>query len=228
MCDTASKQAEILIYLNKVGEKIGEDWVCVDARVDDNESEGEDFEAMLNATLNVALSAAPADNRSAASVQDNKFVKVRYAYVQGSKKFGSSKSKKGRPFCNAMEAADRLYRKEDILKMKVDGINRELGHNRQPYSLWLHKGGVNCHHKFERRIYIKREKNDGTPWGGSAMNGVRKSSVSKARKYGFNPKSGRFRNDRRVSEAQIDRADKGHHPSYRGSTKGKTRSKKRR
>lgn len=219
MCKVSDQQAEILIYLQKVGELESDEWECVDARIDDNETEEEDFEAMLNTTLNVALAVAPSDNRSKASVQDNKFVKVRYKYVQGSRKNGSSRSKKQRPFCSAMEGADRLYRKEDILKMQQDGVNSQLGHNKQPYSLWLHKGGVNCHHKFERRIYIKRKKNNGEAWGGSAMNGVKKASVAQARKNGFNPKSGRFKNDRRVAEAQIDRADKGHHPNYKGRTK---------
>ena len=215
MCDVADKQAEILIYLQKVGEPMQNDeWECIDARIDDNETEEEDFEAMLN-SMEVALASfAPGDERNKASVQDNKFVKVRYAYVQGSRKYGSSRNKKGRPFCNAMEAASRLYRKEDIIKMKADGINSEFGHNKQPYSLWLHKGGVNCYHKFERRIYIKREKNDGNPWGGGDMTGVKKASIAQARKRNFNPNSGRFKNDKRVAEAQIDRADKGHHPSY--------------
>lgn len=216
MCKVGETQADILIYLKGVGEDMPEGWVCVDARVDEGETEDEDFEQMLNATLNVALSYAPADQRNKASKQDNKFVKVRYAYVQGSRKKGKSNTgKKQRPFCAAMEAANKLYRKEDIIKMKADGVNRTLGHNGNAYSLWLHKGGVNCHHKWERRIYIKREKLDGTPWGGGAMNGVRKATIKEARKKHFNPKSGKYRNDRRVAEAQIDRADRGHHPSYR-------------
>jgi len=222
MCKVGEQQAEILIYLKNVGEDMPSEWVCVDARIDDGETEGEDFEQMLNATLNVALSVAPADNRAKDSKQDNKFVKVRYAYVQGSRKKGKSNSgKKQRPFCAAMESANKLYRKEDIIKMKADGVNSTLGHNKNPYSLWLHKGGVNCHHKWERRIYIKREKLDGTPWGGGAMNGVKKATIAQARKKHFNPKSGKYRNDRRVAEAQIDRADKGHHPSYK--PKGKKR-----
>ena len=216
MCKVGETQADILIYLKGVGEDMPEGWVCVDARVDEGETESEDFEEMLNATLNVALSYAPSDKRNKASKQDNKFVKVRYAYVQGSRKNGKSNSgKKQRPFCAAMESANKLYRKEDIIKMKADGVNRTLGHNGNSYSLWLHKGGVNCHHKWERRIYIKREKLDGTPWGGGAMNGVRKATIKEARKKHFNPKSGKYRNDRRVAEAQIDRADRGHHPSYR-------------
>jgi len=224
MCDIADKQAEILMYLNGVGETMGDDWVCIDAQVDDSEAEEDNIEEMLIASLNVALSAsAPADNRAKPSKQDNKFVKVRYAYVQGSRKNGKSNggSKKQRAFCQAMEYANRLYRKEDIIKMQSDGVNRDLGHNKNPYSVWKHKGGVNCHHKWERRIYIKRKKNDGTPWGGGAMNGVRKASIKDARQYHFNPKSGKYRNDKRVAEAQIDRADKGHHPSYQPKGKKK-------
>jgi len=64
MCTFEEQQAETLLYLNKVGEVMPEDWVCIDARIDEGETEDEDFETMLNATLNVALSFAPADNRA--------------------------------------------------------------------------------------------------------------------------------------------------------------------
>ena len=207
---------DILLYLNGVGESEDLDsWDLIDASVDENETESEDFEAMLNDTMSVAMSAvAPGDTRNKESIQDNKFVKVRYMYVQGSKRFGSSRSKKGRPFCRAMEAARKVYRKEDILRMQSDGVNSQLGHNKQAYSLWLHKGGVNCYHKFERRIYLKRVKNDGNPYAGGALTGVKRASIKEASKKGFNTKSNRFKNNKRVAEAQIDRTDKGHHPSY--------------
>ena len=215
MC-SVSGYDDILIYLNGVGESEDLDqWDLIDASIDDNETESEDFEAMLNDTMSVALAAtAPVDTRNKDSVQDNKFVKVRYLYVQGSKRFGSSKGKKMRPFCRAMESARKVYRKEDILKMQTDGVNSQLGHNKQSYSLWLHKGGVNCHHKFERRIYLKRTKNDGTAYAGGALTGVKRASIKEARKKGFNTKGNRFKNNKRVAEAQIDRVDKGHHPSY--------------
>ena len=222
------EQLEWLTYLAKKGETeedLMEGYELVHATIDEGELEGEDWESMLNEQVELSLSGyAPADKRFKKSVQDNKWVKVRYAYVQGSRKHGGSNTgKKQRRFCVAMESAKRLYRKEDILQMQKDGVNSELGHNKQPYSVWRHKGGVNCHHKWERRIYIKREKLDGTPWGGGAMNGVKKATIAEARKKHFNPNSGRFKNDRRVAEAQIDRADKGHHPNYRG---GKGKKKK--
>lgn len=212
------EQLDWLTYLNKKGEELNEEeWVLVDARVDDEEAEDEDWEQMLTAELALQmpeLASAPADERALNSVQDTKWLKVRYAYVNGSRKFGTSKGKKQRLFCTAMESANRIYRKEDIIKMQADGVNSQLGHNKQPYSIWRHKGGVNCHHKWERRIYMKRTKADGSAWGGSAMNGVKKISVGQAKKRGFDPNRNKFKNDKRVAEAQIDRADKGHHPNY--------------
>ena len=213
------EQIDWLTYLSKKGEQLDdEEWVLLDATIDEEETEEENWEQMLEEQVNLSmpeLATAPADERAKDSKQDTKWLKVRYAYVQGSRKNGSSKNKKQRRFCVAMESASRLYRKEDIIQMQADGVNSELGHNKQPYSIWKHKGGVNCHHKWERRVYMKRTKADGTPWGGNAMNGVRKITVGQAKKMGFDPKRNKFRNDRRVAEAQIDRADKGHHPSYR-------------
>lgn len=217
----SEEQIDWLTYLSKKGEQSDDDeWVLIDATIDENEDESEDWETMLNAELSLhmpELTSAPPDERSLNSVQDTKWIKVRYAYVQGSRKNGTSNSgnKKQRPFCTAMESANRIYRKEDIIQMQADGVNSELGHDKRPYSIWRHKGGVNCYHKWERRVYMKRSKADGTPWGGSAMNGVKKVTVGQARKMGFDPKRNKFKNDKRVAEAQIDRADKGHHPSYR-------------
>lgn len=216
----AEEQLEWLTYLNKKGEAINEDeWELIDARVDENEGEDEMWETMLNSAAKVELSSqSPEDNRELDSVQDTDFIKVRYAYVQGSKKNG--KSGKHRPFCQAMENASRFYRKEDIVQMQSDGVNSKLGHKQQPYSIWRHKGGVNCYHKWERRIYMKKTKKDGTPWGGNAMNGVKKVSVAIAKKNSnFDPKRGKWKNDKRVAEAQIDRADRGHHPNYTGKKK---------
>lgn len=212
------EQLDWLTYLNKKGEELNdEEWVLLDATIDEGETEEENWEKMILDEVNLSMPelSAPADERALNSTQDTKWLKVRYAYVQGSRKHGNSKQKKQRRFCAAMEGANRIYRKEDIIQMQADGVNSELGHNKQPYSIWKHKGGVNCHHKWERRIYMKRTKADGTPWGGSAMNGVKKITVGQAKKMGFDPKRNKFRNDRRVAEAQIDRGDKGHHPSYR-------------
>jgi hypothetical protein len=215
----SEEQIDWLTNLNKKSEQIDlNEWVLVDASIDENEGAEENWETMLNTHLSVNLSGiAPSDDRAKNSIQDDKWLKVRYKYVQGSKKHGNSKGKSSRPFCTAMENTGGLYRKEDITKMQLKGVNSELGHNKMPYSIWLHKGGVNCYHAWERQIYMKKSKVDGTPWGGNAMNGVKKISVNSAR--GLN--RGNRRNDKRVAEAQIDRTDKGHHPSYSGGKKRK-------
>lgn len=212
MCKTVNGIADLFIYLEKVGESIDEkEWALVDARDCSDEKEEEDYEAMLNDTLNVALSIA--DTRRKDSVQDTKFIKVRYRYAKGSKKHGKQ-GKSSRDFCRLMHRTKKVYRKEDILQMQKDGVNSRLGHNKQPYSIWLHKGGVNCYDTWERVIYIKKTRKDGEPYGGDALRGTYKTTVGQAKKQGFDPKRNKYKNNKRVAEAQIDRADKGHHPSY--------------
>ena len=212
MCKTVDGIADLFVYLEKVGEVVNDnEWALVDAREVGNETEDEDYEAMLNNTLDVALSIA--DTRRKDSTQDTKFIKVRYRYAKGSRKNGK-KGASSRDFCRLMHRTKKVYRKEDILKMQKDGVNSRLGHNKQPYSIWLHKGGVNCYDTWERVIYIKKTRNDGEPYGGDALRGTYKTTVGQAKKQGFDPKRNKYKNDRRVAEAQIDRADKGHHPSY--------------
>ena len=156
MCKTVNGLADIYLYLEKVGEEIdSNEWHLADARVDLNETEEEDIEAMLNSTLDVALSIA--DTRRKDSVQDTKFIKVRYRYAKGSRKNGK-RGASSRDFCRMMHRTKKVFRKEDILQMQKDGVNSRLGHNKQPYSIWLHKGGVNCYDTWERVIYIKKTR----------------------------------------------------------------------
>jgi hypothetical protein len=63
-----------------------------------------------------------------------------------------------RKFCKHMEtftADSVVFRKEDINMMSFRGVNSELGHNKQNYSLLKFKGGKNCHHWWEMRVYKK-------------------------------------------------------------------------
>jgi len=88
-----------------------------------------------------------------ASKQDNKGYKVRYAYMP------MRKSPNSRSFCQKMEALtekDIVYRLEDINQMSFRGVNKELGHNGRNYSLFKFKGGKNCHHYWEKRVYKKK------------------------------------------------------------------------
>ena len=88
-----------------------------------------------------------------ASKQDNKGYKVRYAYMP------VRKSDDSRDFCKKMEALtdkDVVYRLEDINMMSFRGVNKELGHQGRNYSLFKFKGGKNCHHFWEKRVYKKK------------------------------------------------------------------------
>lgn len=139
------------------------------------------------------------------SEQDTDKYKVRYAYNVGTSKTAKGES---RAFCNRMMAlsnSGRVFRKEDIEKMSADGVNGQFAHSGGSYDIFKFAGGVNCYHRWERRIYKKREQEDGTLYGGNAMQNTKPVSVSQARREGFRPKQ----NDRDVAIAEIDKPNKG-------------------
>jgi hypothetical protein len=116
------------------------------------------------------------------SEMDSGLYKIRYAYSK-------NLSKDSRRFCRQMVSAARngfVYRYEDLQAMEPDTneLNPNMGHNGNTFSVWLFKGGVNCKHFFERRVYFrKREKGRFI-----ADNGLESSdeiSVSKAIRAGM-------------------------------------------
>lgn len=86
---------------------------------------------------------------NAKSEQDNTNVLIRYRYV------GNNAPE--RSFCKLMMSANKIYRKEDIIAMGDKSVNAGWGANgANTYSIWLYKGGGNCHHKWNRVIYLKK------------------------------------------------------------------------
>jgi hypothetical protein len=86
---------------------------------------------------------------NAKSSQDGEDFIVRYKYV------GSGNPE--REFCQKMMSANKIYRKEDIIAMENKAVNPGWGANgANTYSIWLYKGGGNCHHKWNRVIYLKQ------------------------------------------------------------------------
>ena len=60
-----------------------------------------------------------------------------------------------------MLAANKVYRKEDIIRMGKMPVNKGWGAGgADTYSIWLYKGGGNCHHRWYRRIYVTRWAKD--------------------------------------------------------------------
>ena len=144
------------------------------------------------------------------SEQDTDLWKVRYAYVGGTNKVPKSGS---RPFClkmRALEMAGKVFRKEDILQMEKDGVNSEFGHNKAAYSIWLYAGGVNCYHRWERRIFKKKEQPDGELYKGNPMQNVNPVNVKEAQRQGWKHKG--IPNEADVAIAEITKPNKGKYP----------------
>ena len=192
---------EMLDALADLGEEEPEGYELIDAEVvGDDEPEEFDVEKYLNGL--VSLSATQDSN------QDGDIYKVRYKYVKGTKKTSKGSS---RTFCKTMLSQKKLYRKEDIGMMSARGVNKSFGHKGRNYSLFKYKGGVNCYHRWERRVYKKKLKKNGEPYGGDALRGTKYVNVNQAVRAGFKmPK-----NPKEVAIAPIDMPRQGHHPNYK-------------
>ena len=173
--------SDIIAELEELGELESDllnDYEMIES--EDAEDEPEDFnaESYLNSREDFA---AQQD-----SEQDTERYKVRYVYQKGTRKQPKGET---RPLCNALINAGRVYRKEDIQKLSSKGGAEAKG---QAYSVWKYKGGANCYHRWERRVYRKKLNKTGEPWGGGALNGTQKVSVNQAIRQGFkmpqNPK----------------------------------------
>ena len=95
---------------------------------------------------------------SGESTLDKSVYKVRYAYEE---KYTSGNSRK---FCSTMMKRTRngvVYRLEDIDKASRAGVNKSFGHKGQSYDLFKYKGGPNCGHLWEERLYKLKKKKDG-------------------------------------------------------------------
>ena len=153
------EKTELDKFIEEFGEDIPEDWEIVDEEIVDGEHEDFDFEEVLNEIANEKLELASTGraNPNARDKQDglNKkgtaFFKVRYVYTKD-----KSLSQQGetREFCKLMMRARKIYRKKDIINMGSKAVNKGWGpRGAATYSIWLWKGGGNCHHYWKRAIY---------------------------------------------------------------------------
>lgn len=180
---------DLLSQLESLGEKVDEnDWELI------HTEKVEDTEAEFDFTKLAEVSKDDAKPNSVSS-QDNSTYKVRYSYGP------VRNSADSRRFCQRMElltGQNLVFRKEDINMMSFRGINKELGHKGQNYSLFKYKGGVNCHHYWELKVYKKRVSDNNLV------------SEAEAIKDGLKePK-----NPSEVEIAPKDMANRGHHPNY--------------
>ena len=89
------------------------------------------------------------------SRHDGGIYKIRYRYDPKRTKDNS------RTFCKNMVAnAEQgvYYRREDIEKMSSAGVNSDFApKGSSSYSIWRFKGGVNCHHRWFRMIFKRKQ-----------------------------------------------------------------------
>jgi hypothetical protein len=171
----------------------------------EDEHEEFDFEHNLNALSNKISFARVGEARKRGSSQDGydedfNLYRVRYSYS------GKTKNHKSeRKFCKKMVAANKIYRKEDIIGQKHSlssiAANKGFGPNGSDvYNIWLYKGGPNCHHRWMRKIYVTKFGNKPNYDTDELIN------KTKARARGFKPES----NDQRVYQAPIDMPNRGY------------------
>jgi len=190
-------------FIGKYGEDEDLDnWQLIDEEElvsDDIEHADFDFEHNLNQLAKKLNFTRTGEARKRGSQQDGKdedgnLYRVRYQYAPKSKSHTAQ-----RKFCSKMIAAGKVYRKEDIIGQahSLSSIQANPGHGpngANTYNVWLYKGGVNCHHKWVRKIYVT--KAGATP----NYNTDEVINKTKARSRGFRPEE----NDQRIYQAPID------------------------
>jgi hypothetical protein len=158
-CKGHEEATELSKFIAEYGEDIPEGWELMDEEVVDGEHQDFDFEKELNKLSDDKLKLASTGraNPNARSEQDglNKsgtaFYKVRYVYTKDD---FLSQEGSTRDFCRLMQSAQKVYRKEDIIRMGSVAVNPGWGpRGANTYSIWLYKGGGNCHHYWLRQIY---------------------------------------------------------------------------
>jgi len=131
--------SEVASALIALGEDGSEDWILIDAY-------NADEEVHEFATTGTARPAAKSEQDA---IIDGKYFITRYVYA------GDFRHTNMRPFCKKMLEAGKLYRKEDIVAMENVAVNPGWGpEGADTYDIWFYKGGGNCQHFWEKRVYV--------------------------------------------------------------------------
>jgi hypothetical protein len=167
-----------------LGEYPQDNWLLIDEKEvnyenDDKENEllsKEPTQSLLSKIVNLVSTGDARPNitsRQDKVIDGVKFV-VRYKYE-------GEVTDNPREFCTQMVKANKIYRKEDILNMSTQVVNAGWGpKGTDYYSIWLYKGGGNCHHRWNKQVYAVFE--------GTGLNitaNTKKLAQAKAAKFGY-------------------------------------------
>jgi len=214
--DKETREEETGVKLSKAFsdlEQYGEDedltnWELIDERQVDYDSEDElddqvqelntKKQSLLSKIYNFATTGTARPNAKSSQDGENaegvKF-KVRYQYAP------LVSGENTRDFCSKMVSAKKIYRKEDIIMMGSKAVNPGWGlDGADKYSIWLYKGGGDCHHFWMRKTYMQKGKSIDI---NSPL--VPTISVNKAKKEGFKPEI----NAKDVSKRPVDMPNNG-------------------
>jgi hypothetical protein len=202
-----SKDFKIAEALINLGEDEPENSILIDEYEvdydnDDKENETlskEPKQSLLSKLVNLV---STGDNRPNISSKQDEVIEgikflTRYVYA------GAKNAE--REFCREMMAANKIYRKEDIIKMGSQVVNEGWGpRGADTYSIWFYKGGGNCHHRWNKRVYAT--------FSGKAIDvnskELKQVAVKKAEKLGYVVK-----NSELVSKRPVDMPNYGFLPS---------------
>ena len=203
-----SKDFKIAEALINLGEDEPENSILIDEYEVDYDSDDKENETLSKEPKQSFLSrlvnlVSTGDNRpNISSKQDEviegiKFI-TRYVYA-------GKTSADSREFCRRMVAANKIYRKEDIIKMGSEVVNKGWGpRGADTYSIWFYKGGGNCNHRWNKRVYAT--------FSGKAIDvnskELKQVAVRKAEKLGYVVK-----NDSKVSQLPKDMPNNGFLPT---------------
>jgi len=207
-CSTDSTlDDEIADALIDLGEEPRANWLLVDESEvdydnDDAENEllaKEPKQSLLSKVYNFVSTGNARPN--AKSEQDENIDGIRFItrYV-----YAGDTNAKSRLFCKKMSDANKIYRKEDIIRMSEQAVNKGWGpKGADTYSIWLYKGGGACHHRWNKQVYASFEGVN------IDVNSPKAKQIAgrKAEAYGYT-----IKNPELVSQRPIDMPNKGFLP----------------
>jgi hypothetical protein len=198
---------EVANDLIDLGETPNENWLLIDESevdydTDDAENEllnKEPKQSLLSKVYNFVSTGTARPN--AKSNQDENIDGIRFItrYV-----YAGENSDNTRLFCKRMTQANKIYRKEDILRMSEQAVNKGWGpRGADTYSIWLYKGGGACHHRWNKQVYASFEGVN------IDVNSPKAKIIAgrTAEKYGYTIKNAAL-----VSQRPIDMPNKGFLP----------------
>jgi len=176
--------------LISLGEDSPEGFILIDSYEVDYDTDDLENEELIKIAAHELASTGSAKAMATSDQDETNYAGVtfmtRYRYFGG----GSSE----REFCRKMIAADKLYRKEDIVAMESKAVNPGWGpHGASTYDIWFYKGGGNCHHLWRKETYINAKGIN------PLANDAQRIAVAKAAKMGY-----KVKNDELVALLPVD------------------------